>query len=312
MVQLTRGSSRTIPRLTVGQWLSLVGVVAIHVGAVLAFVRGMSWGLVGLAVATYVLRMFGITVGYHRYFSHRSFQTGRVFQFVLAFIGSMAAQKGPLWWAALHRIHHRHADTERDVHSPVCGGFWHAYFGWWWGREHEATRVELVRDFMRFPELRFLDRYHALGSLTLMGLLLAFGGLDALLWGYCLSTVMVNQAIFGVNSIGHLRGARRYATHDTSRNHVLLGVLGCGEGWHNNHHHHMSSARLGFYWWEIDLGYLAIKACDAVGLVSGVRTVSPAVMRQNLVAEVGERFPLLAGRNRKDAAGTSSHTSAEP
>ena len=191
-------------------------------------------------------------------------------------------------------------------------GFFHAHYGWWASHEHEATRADLIRDFYRYPELRFLDRYHALGSLTLVALLFAFGGFDAFLWGYCLPTCAQHQVIFSINSVTHLRGSRRYATRDTSRNHAALGVLGFGEGWHNNHHHYRSSARLGFYWWEIDLGYWALKACAAVGLVSGLRPVPEAALHRNLVAEVGERGSLLGNHGRPDPDGDDTLISRQP
>jgi stearoyl-CoA desaturase (delta-9 desaturase) len=310
MARSTSASARITPQLTVGQWSNLAGMVVIHIGAVLALARGVSWTLAGIALATYTLRMLGLSVGYHRYFAHRSFQTGRVFQFVLAFVGAMSAMKGPLWWAALHRVHHRHADTEHDLHSPMYGGFWYAHLGWWWGREYEDTRVDLIGDFARFPELRVLDRYHVLGSLSLIALLLAFGGSDGVLWGYCVSTCVLHQIFACLGSVTHLWGSRRYATNDTSRNNALLGVLAFGEGWHNNHHHYMSSGRMGFYWWEIDFGYWVLKAGELIGIVSGVRRVPPTVLRRNLVAEVGERCPLLVGRGAMDAANAPVKISA--
>jgi stearoyl-CoA desaturase (delta-9 desaturase) len=250
---------------------NFVGIALIHAGTLLAFYRGASWKLAGLAAATYALRMFAVTGVYHRYFSHRTYKTSRAFQFALALLGTSATQKGPLWWAATHRLHHKHSDTERDVHSPGRRGFWYAHMGWWLGRDHEEVRLEQIGDFARYPELRWLDRYHVVGVLLLMAATALAGGFDGFLWGYVVSTCALLHGTFTINSLAHVFGSRRFATTDTSRNNLWLALVTFGEGWHNNHHHYQSSCRQGFYWWEVDVSYYVIKALERVGLVWGVR-----------------------------------------
>jgi stearoyl-CoA desaturase (delta-9 desaturase) len=254
-----------------GRWLNFVGIVLIHVGTVIAFVRGADAGLVALAIAFYFLRMFAITAGYHRYFAHRSYKTSRAMQFVLALLGTSATQKGPLWWASTHRTHHKYSDTEKDVHSPKQRGFFYAHMGWWLGGEHETTNLAQIRDFAKYPEIRFLDRFHWIGVLLAMAVPAALRGFDGFLWGYVVSTCFLLHGTFTINSLAHVFGSRRFETTDTSRNNVWLALLTMGEGWHNNHHHYQSSANQGFYWWEIDASYYVLVAMSWVGLVWDVR-----------------------------------------
>lgn len=221
--------ARPRPPRTLGWYVNVIAIVAIHVLAVVAVARGATWKLVGLAAATYLVRIFAITAVYHRYFSHRSYKTSRVFQLVLAFLGTTATQKGPLWWGSTHRIHHRYSDTERDVHSPLRRGFFYSHMGWWLGREHEHTDLSLIPDFAGYPELRWLDRNHIVGPVALMAGLALFGGWDAFLWGYGVSTCLLMHATFTINSLAHVFGSRRYATTDTSRNNVWLALLTLGE-----------------------------------------------------------------------------------
>ncbi|MDI3286528.1 acyl-CoA desaturase [Polyangium sp. 15x6] len=274
----------------------VVALLAMHVGVVVALVRGPTWRLVALAAAAYFVRMFAITAAYHRYFSHRSFKTSRLFQLVLAFLGTTAVQKGPLWWAAAHRVHHKHSDTERDVHSPLRRGFWYAHLGWWMGKDHQETRIDLVPDLAGYPELRWLDRYHVIGSAALIAAVTIPFGFDGFLWGYVVSTVVLMHATFTINSLAHVWGSRRYATKDTSRNNAFLALLTLGEGWHNNHHHYMSSANQGFFWWEIDISFYVLRALEKLGIVWDLRRPPERILRKDLVAEVGERAPLLLGK----------------
>jgi stearoyl-CoA desaturase (Delta-9 desaturase) len=249
---------------------NLAGNLAIHGATVWAFWRGPTVKLVALAVALYLVRMFAITGAYHRYFSHRSFKTSRGFQFLLALLGTTATQKGPLWWASAHRLHHKYSDTERDLHSPKQRGFWYSHMGWWLSGAHEEARYEHIQDFAKYPELRFLDRWHWIGVFGLMAATGAFG-FDAYLWGYVVSTCFLAHGTFTINSLAHVFGSRRYETSDTSRNNGLLALITLGEGWHNNHHHYQSSARQGFYWWELDITYYTLKALSWVGLVWDIR-----------------------------------------
>jgi stearoyl-CoA desaturase (Delta-9 desaturase) len=275
-----------------GQVFNFIGILLIHVGAVLAVARGVTLKLVMLAAVTYLVRMFAITAVYHRYFAHRSYKTSRWFQLFLALLGTTATQKGPLWWASTHRVHHKYSDTDRDVHSPMRRGLWYSHMGWWTGPEHETTDLARIQDFARYPELCWVDKWHWVGVFALMGGL-ALVGFDAFLWGYAFSTCLLLHATFTINSLAHLFGSRRYATTDTSRNNVFLALITLGEGWHNNHHHYMASARQGFFWWELDVSYYVLWALSKVGLVWDLRAVPEHVKRRNLLSEVGERAPLL-------------------
>ncbi|HEY4184211.1 MAG TPA: acyl-CoA desaturase [Polyangia bacterium] len=247
------------------------------------FVR-FSWSYVVLALALYVARMIGLSAGYHRYFAHRSYKTSRAFQFVLAFLGGTCGQRGALWWAANHRHHHVHSDQAEDVHSPRHRGFFWSHLGWILSKRFERTRHERIRDFARYPELRWLDEHHFVPSLALLSVLLVFGGPSAVIWGSFVSSVMLWHCTFTINSLAHLVGRRRYVTGDDSRNSSWLALITMGEGWHNNHHHYQSSATLGFYWWEIDVTYYVLKALGAVGLIWNLRS-PPRPVRDDWSAE---------------------------
>jgi stearoyl-CoA desaturase (delta-9 desaturase) len=250
---------------------NILGVAAIHGGAVAAFFVGARAIDVILCVAFYWIRMFAITGAYHRYFSHRAYKTSRVFQFLLALLGTTATQKGPLWWAATHRRHHRESDTPRDVHSPVQRGFWYSHMGWILGDEHEGYDPSEVKDLWKYPELRWLDRYHVVPVLAFIGLSVLFGGLRGITWWYCVSTTLLMHATFTINSLSHVWGKRRFNTSDDSRNNPYLAIITMGEGWHNNHHRYMQTANQGFYWWQIDASYYILKALSFVGLVWDLR-----------------------------------------
>lgn len=233
--------------------------LAAHLACLAAFLLEFRWSYLIACLAICYLRMFFVTAGYHRYFSHRSFKTSRAFQLVMAFMATTSTQKGVLWWAANHRHHHRHSDTEEDLHSPSLFGFWWAHVGWILSDRYNKTQVELIGDFHRFPELRWLNRYHLVPPVTLATGLFLVGGWGLLVWGFFISTVLLWHSSFTVNSLSHLFGRRRYETTDTSRNSLLLALLTFGEGWHNNHHFYMASARQGFFWWEVDVTYYALK-----------------------------------------------------
>jgi stearoyl-CoA desaturase (delta-9 desaturase) len=226
--------------------------------------------------------MFAVTAGYHRYFSHRSYRTSRAFQLVLAFVGGTAAQKGVLWWAAHHRDHHRWSDGPDDVHSPLRRGFWWSHVGWILSRRHHDTKLDRVKDLARYPELRFLDRHHDLPPLALAVGLLLVAGWGGLLWGFFVSTVVLWHGTFAINSLAHVLGRRRYETGDGSRNSFVLAVMTLGEGWHNNHHFYPASARQGFFPWELDVSYLALRVLAALRIVSELRTPPPRVLRAHL------------------------------
>jgi stearoyl-CoA desaturase (delta-9 desaturase) len=249
----------------------------LHALCLLVFVVGVSTGDLVLAATTFWVRLFAITGGYHRYFAHRAFRTGRVFQFVLAWLGASATQKGPLWWAGGHRRHHRYADLPGDMHSPN-DGLWYAHQGWIMDARWNETETERIRDFAKFPELVWLNRWHFVPPLVLVALCAAIGGFSGVLWGFVVSTVALWHTTYSINSLAHRFGTRRYPTEDTSRNNWFLALLTLGEGWHNNHHWYMTSARQGFYWWEIDVTYYVLRALAVVGVVWDLREV-PAHIR---------------------------------
>jgi stearoyl-CoA desaturase (delta-9 desaturase) len=255
--------------------------VLMHLAALAApLVTDLTWTTAWLVVGMYVVRMFGITAGYHRYFAHRSFKTSRVFQFVLAFLAQSSAQKGALWWAAHHRNHHKHSDTPQDLHSPVQHGLWWSHVGWVLDDRFDAVPEGRINDFMKVPELRWLNRFHLLPPALLAVTLFAVGGLPWLMWGFFVSTVLLFHGTFTINSLSHVLGTRRFATEDTSRNNGVLALLTLGEGWHNNHHHYCSSANQGFYWWELDITYLVLRALGGLGVVWDLRTPPQRVLDQ--------------------------------
>ncbi|MEM7306974.1 MAG: acyl-CoA desaturase [Planctomycetota bacterium] len=272
-------------------WARVVPFLLIHASCLLVLVVGWSWTAVAFAVAFYAVRMFAITAFYHRYFSHRAFETSRALQLGFALLGATAVQRGPLWWAAHHRAHHRHSDSEGDAHSPRLSGFWMSHVGWFLTRGNFRTRVELVPDLARFPELRFLDRFDALVPLLLLPALfglgellgafgLGGGGLQLVVWGFSISTVVLYHITFCVNSVAHRVGSRRYETRDESRNNFVLSLFTFGEGWHNNHHFYPASARQGFYWWEVDASYYTLRAMSLLGLVWKLRPVPARVLER--------------------------------
>jgi stearoyl-CoA desaturase (Delta-9 desaturase) len=236
-------------------WFRVIPFIAVHLACLAVIWVGWSAAAVGVAVGLFVVRMFAITGFYHRYFSHRSFSTSRVAQFVFAILGAAAAQRGPLWWAAHHRNHHKFADTELDVHSPRQQGFWWAHMGWITAPGNFPTDLDRVKDLKRYPELIFLDRFDILVPFLLAFSLFLLGGWQFVVWGFFVSTVVLFHATCLINSLAHMIGRRRFDTNDDSRNSLLLALITFGEGWHNNHHKHPGSTRMGLYWWEIDLTF---------------------------------------------------------
>jgi stearoyl-CoA desaturase (delta-9 desaturase) len=246
-------------------------LAVMHLSVLLVFFVDFSPGLLVLALASYCLRMWAITAGFHRYFSHRAFKTSRAFQFFLALLGTTAMQNGPLWWSSWHRRHHKYSDGPGDAHSPVQGGFLHAHIGWFLDGSHDYPNLANVRDLARYPELRWLDRHR---WLPIVGYALAMylvAGVGGLVWGFVLSTILCLHATMCINSLAHLWGSRRYPTADASRNNWLLALVTLGEGWHNNHHFDMNAARQGRTLWELDVTYLSLKVLAAFGIVWDLR-----------------------------------------
>jgi len=263
-IDMVRGADERV------NWIASVPFFLMHLVPFLALFTGITWGSVALCVGLYVARMFFITAGYHRYFAHRSYKLGRVMQFLMALGGTMAAQKGVLWWAGHHREHHLYADQPQDIHSPRKG-FWWSHVGWFLADKFKATPMEKIRDFSTYPELVWLDRHSMVPPTLLAAAILLLGGWSALFIGFFLSTVLLYHGVFTINSLSHVFGGRRFATPDTSRSNWLLAIITLGEGWHNNHHHYRSSTNQGFYWWEIDVSFYVLKLMSVVGLVRGIR-----------------------------------------
>jgi stearoyl-CoA desaturase (Delta-9 desaturase) len=270
---------------------SAIPFVLVHLACAAAIWTGITWQAVAIGFVLYWLRIFAIGAGYHRYFSHRAFSTSRVFQFVLALLSQSTAQKSVLWWAAKHRHHHLHSDTERDVHSPRQMGFWYSHVGWIFARGHGKTDLVKVADFARYPELMWLHRYELVPAIALGVLCWLIGGWSGLVVGFFWSTVFVYHATFCINSLAHVHGRKRYVTGDDSRNNWLLALFTMGEGWHNNHHACQSSVRQGFRWWEYDPTFYILKALSWLRVVWDLKRPPEAVLRnqQRLGARVIER-----------------------
>ena len=270
---------------------SVIPFLLVHLTCFAAIWTGVTWEAVTLCVTLYWLRIFAIGAGYHRYFSHRAYSTGRVFQFVLALLAQSTAQKSVLWWAAKHRHHHLHSDTDKDVHSPRHKGFIYSHVGWIFVRSHDTTDLVKVADFARYPELMWLHRFELVPAVVLAILCFLLAGWSGLVVGFFWSTAVVYHATFCINSLAHVRGRKRYVTGDDSRNNWLLALFTMGEGWHNNHHAYQSSVRQGFRWWEVDVTFYILKALSWTGIVWNLKMPPIQVLRneQRLGSRVIEK-----------------------
>ena len=273
--------------------LRVLPFIVLHLACFAAFWVEFSAIAVSVAVVLYLLRMFAITGFYHRYFSHKAFKTSRPVQFIFAFLAASAAQRGPLWWASHHRHHHAHSDHPEDPHSPKQHGFFWSHLSWFLANKNFRLKKERIKDWLQYPELKLLDRFDVVAPLALAFGLFGLGawlenaaphlqtnGLQLFIWGFVISTVLLYHMTFTVNSLAHVWGKRRFLTNDDSRNNPVIALFTLGEGWHNNHHHFPSSARQGFYWWEIDLTYYGLKFLAALGLIWDLRKVPVEVLSQ--------------------------------
>ena len=276
-------------------WIGVGPTLAIHLLPLAALWTGATWQDWAVCVALYWVRMFAITAFYHRYFSHRTFKTSRLVQFIFAVLGNSSVQRGPLWWAAHHRRHHKLSDQPGDSHSPVVDGFLWAHIGWITADCNMPTDYKQIPDWTRYPELVLLNRFDWFVPLLMALALYLFGswlgsisvvtagvletnplhtsGAQMLVWGFFVSTVVLFHCTASINSLTHMWGSRRYETGDDSRNNMLLALVTMGEGWHNNHHRYQGSVRQGFYWWEVDLSFYILKVMEALGLVWDLRPV---------------------------------------
>lgn len=263
-------------------WVGSIPFFTVHAIAlgILVF-ADWSLGAWGICLGSYVLRMFGITGGFHRYFSHKTYQTSRFFQFILAFIGGASAQKGALWWAHHHRHHHQHSDDVHDIHSPVQDSFFWSHLGWILSDNSGETDYSKIKDFAKFPELKFINEQHWIPPVAYSLMLYAAFGLQGVLWGFFVSTVFLWHGTFFINSLAHVWGTREYETKDESRNNFWLALITLGEGWHNNHHYFQASTRQGFHWWQLDISYLTLRLLALLGIVWKIREVPPAVLKKS-------------------------------
>lgn len=256
-----------------------------------------------VCIFLYFLRMFWITGGYHRYFSHKSYRTSRWFQFVIAFMAQTSAQKGALWWAAHHRHHHRHSDTPADPHSMKLYGFWYSHIGWIIGPDYKETDFKTIGDYAKYPELVWLNKHYLVPPTALALIVTALGawvnggsvllmfthhGLSTLFVGFFLSTILAYHGTFSINSIMHKFGRQRYESGDESKNSLWLALLTLGEGWHNNHHYYEVAARQGFFWWEIDITFYGLKFLSWLGLIHDLKGVPNHIKYSKNKAEAKE------------------------
>ena len=276
-------------------WIRVMPFIAMHLACFAVIFVGWSWFAVLFAVVFFVVRMFFITGFYHRYFSHRAYETSRAGQFILAILGGTCVQRGPLWWAAHHREHHRHSDTPEDVHSPRRHGFIWSHVGWIMSKANFPTKLKAVPDLAKYPELVFLDRFDTLIPFAVGGLVFTLGsilgnfapglgtnGPQLLVWGFFISTVVHLHASVTINSVAHVFGKRRYPTTDDSKNSFLLALLTLGEGWHNNHHYYPGAARNGFRWWEVDVTYYLLVALSWTRFIKNLRPVPARVRAERI------------------------------
>jgi len=264
--------------------------VFLHAGCLGVIWVGWSWFAVGAAIVLYLVRMFAITAFYHRYFSHRAFRTSRVMQFLFAVLGNSSMQRGPLWWAASHRHHHKHSDEDGDKHSPLQTSFWWSHLGWLFHAGNFPTDYQKVPDLARYPELVFLNRFDFVVPLVYGAALAVIGwGLEVFapglgtnagqlfVWGFFISTVVLLHGTLFINSLAHFWGKRRFDNEDDSRNNFLLALITLGEGWHNNHHRYPHSARQGFFWFEVDISYYILRLMQKLRLIHDLRPVPASV-----------------------------------
>ena len=253
-----------------------------HLACVGIFFVEFSWYAIALGVLIYTVRGFGLTAGYHRYFAHRAYKTSRWFQFCLGVMGASALQRGAMWWAAHHRLHHKHSDQDEDPHSPISHSLWWSHIGWIVSNRYDQIEWDQMKDFKKYPELIWLERFDLVPGILIGVGCLALGW-SYFFWSFLLGTILLYHSTFMVNSVCHLFGTRRFETKDRSRNNGFVALLTMGEGWHNNHHHYPSAARQGFKWWEVDFSYMILKALSWVGIVWDLRQPTPRALQKNAI-----------------------------
>jgi stearoyl-CoA desaturase (Delta-9 desaturase) len=283
---------------TAGASVSLIAFILISLTVFTVFTVEFTWNLFFIALASYLIRIFAITGIYHRYFSHNSYKTSRPFQFLMAILGCLAQQKGPLWWAAHHRNHHKYSDTEKDLHSPRLTGFWNSHMLWFLKNDFNDYDEKIIKDYAKYPELVWLDKWHWVPPL-IFSIVLGFISYPVLVYGYGVATFLVGHATWTINSLSHVIGTVRYETGDDSKNNWFLAILTLGEGWHNNHHYYRHSANNGFYWYEFDITYYILKVLSWFGLIWDLKMPPKHVLeegkRRDAILKGKKEFKTLSG-----------------
>jgi fatty-acid desaturase len=257
-------------------WIFAIAIGSFHLGAVAALFY-FRWSALGWFIAIWLLAQnVGIAMGYHRMLTHRGYSTPKWLEYFITTCATLALQGGPIYWVAVHRMHHKFTDKPGDPHSPRDGKWW-SHMGWILNgslrNESEALK-KYAPDLVRDRYYVWLNKYHWV-PLTVVGLsLFAMGGWSWMLWGAVLPVAIGLHVTWMVNSITHLWGGRRFSTSDDSRNNLLVALLTGGEGWHNNHHAHPVSARHGLAWYEVDVNYYGICLLRTFGLANHVKTAS--------------------------------------
>ena len=255
-------------------WTNTIVFGLLHGGAIAALFM-FSWHAAAVAVFLYWMGAgLGISMGYHRLHTHRSYQVPLALEYFFAVCATLTLQGGPIFWVATHRIHHQKSDQPGDPHSPRQGGWW-AHVGWLLVGENKHSNTPLMSkyapDLVKDPFYVWLNDYHWVPIVVLGLFLLAIGGIPYVLWGICVRVVVGLHCTWLVNSVTHMWGSRRFATRDDSRNNWWVALITSGEGWHNNHHAHPTSARHGLAWYEFDLSWIQIKILKYFGLARSVQ-----------------------------------------
>jgi fatty-acid desaturase len=263
-----------LPTRRLLNWPISIFMIVFHLGALAALFM-FSWRNLAVAVFLYWLATgLGISLGYHRLHTHRSFVVPRPLEYFFALCGSLTFEGGPISWVATHRVHHQNSDHDGDPHTPRDGKWW-SHIGWLILGEsmHSNTRImsKYAPDLARHRFYVWLNNYHWVPSLILLPILMACGGWSMVFWGLCFRVVFGLHATWLVNSATHLWGKRRFETRDDSRNNWWVALITFGEGWHNNHHAHPTSARHGLAWYEFDPSWLTLKVLRYFGIARAVR-----------------------------------------
>lgn len=256
-------------------WIVIGFMLVIHIGALLAFLPGnFSWSAVGLALFLHwVTGGLGITLGWHRMLTHRSFQTPKWLEYFLVFCGTLAVEGGPIWWVGLHRHHHLYSDQAVDHHDS-SKGFWWSHMQWMLHEVPAEAEIDrFTKDIADDRFYQFLDKYFFPIQIVFAVLLYLIGGWPFVFWGVFVRLVFVYHTTWLVNSATHKFGYRTYETDERSTNCWWVALLTYGEGWHNNHHAYQYSARHGMEWWEFDMTWLTIRFLQAIGLAQKVKLV---------------------------------------